>query len=93
MKLKIKLLLIMIMINILLLKNLITQLPHHVPGTSPEGFIKFLISGTYKGPSGNSQGSNTKTDSLMKKLFFRSNSPCITCLFVLFTGRANIQKF
>ena len=39
------------------------------------------------------QGTNTKTDVLMKKLFFRSNSPCITCLFLFFTGRTNIQKF
>ena len=29
----------------------------------------------------------------MKKLFFRSNSPCITYLFLLFTGRTNIQNF
>ena len=41
----------------------------------------------------NLQGTNTKIDDLMKKLFFRSNSPCITCLFLLFTGRTDIQKF
>ena len=29
----------------------------------------------------------------MKKLFFRSNSPCITYLFLFFTGRTNIKKF
>ena len=29
----------------------------------------------------------------MKKLFLRSNSPCITYLFLFFTGRTNIQKF
>ena len=29
----------------------------------------------------------------MKKLFFRSNSPCITYLFLFFTGRTNIRKF
>ena len=39
-----------------------------------------------------SQGTNTKTDYLMKRLFFRSNSLCIKYLFLFFTGRANIQK-
>ena len=29
----------------------------------------------------------------MKKLFFRSNSPCITYLFLFLTERTNIQKF
>ena len=29
----------------------------------------------------------------MKKLFFRSNSPCITYLFLFFIGRTNVQKF
>ena len=38
-------------------------------------------------------GINTKIDGLMKKLFFKSNSPCITYLFLSFTGRTNIQKF
>ena len=33
----------------------------------------------------------TKIDGLMKKLFFRSNSPCTTYLFLFFTGRTNIQ--
>ena len=72
----------------------------HVPGrhtTSrgrplPEGPLKVLASGTYRGLSGDSQGANSKSDNLIKKLFFRSNSPCITYLFLFFTGRTNIQK-
>ena len=32
------------------------------------------------------QGTNTKIDDLMKKIFFRSNSPCVTYLFLFFTG-------
>ena len=43
--------------------------------------------GNYKGPSGDSHGSNTKIDDFMKKLFMRSNSPYITYLFLFFTGR------
>ena len=46
---------------------------HDVMGTSPEGPLKVLTSETYKEPSGNSQGTNTKTDDFMKKMFFRSN--------------------
>ena len=63
------------------------------PGTSPKGPLKILTSRTYKGPSEDSQGTNTKIDDLMKKLIFRSNSPYITCLFLFFTRRRNIQKF
>ena len=33
-----------------------------VPGTSPEGPLKVLTSGTSRGPSGDSQGTNTKID-------------------------------
>ena len=33
------------------------------------------MSGTYKRPSGDPLGTNAKTDDLMKKVFFRSNSP------------------
>ena len=68
------------------------QPAHDVPGTSPEGRLKVLTSETYRGPSGDYQGTNTKTDDLMKKLYFRSNSPCITYLFLFFKGRTNIQK-
>ena len=28
----------------------------------------------------------------MRKLYFRSTSPCITYLFLFFTGRTNVQK-
>ena len=38
------------------------------------GPLKVLTSGIYRGPSGESQGTNTKIDDFMKKLFFRSNS-------------------
>ena len=56
----------------------ISQPAHDVPGTSPEGLLKVLTSGTYRGPSGDPQGTNTKTDNSMRKLVFGSNSPCIT---------------
>ena len=70
-----------------------TQPAHDVPGKSPEGLLKVLTSGIYKGPSGDSQGTNTKIDDFMRKLFFRSNSPYLTCLFLFFTRRTNIQNF
>ena len=69
-----------ITVNKIIIEN--TQPAHDVPGTYPEGLLKVLTSGTYKGPSGNSQGTNTKIDNFMKKLFFRSNSPGITHLFL-----------
>ena len=69
-----------------------TQPARDVPGTSPEGPLKVLTSGTSRGPSGDSQGTNAKIDDLMKKLFFRCNSPCFTHLFLIFTGKTNIEK-
>ena len=48
---------------------------------------------TSRGPSGDPQGNNTKTDDLMEKLFFRSNSLCITYPFLFFKVRKNIQKY
>ena len=54
--------------------------------------IKVLTSRTFRKPPGDSQGTDAKTDDLMMKLYLRSNSPCIKCLFLLFTGRADIQK-
>ena len=78
---------------LLLMIKTLTQLTHNVPGTSPEVPLKILTSGTYRGPSGNSQGTNIKTDDLMKNLCFRSSSPCIKDLFLHFTGRTNIQNF
>ena len=60
-----------------------TQPAHDVLGTSPEGPLTVLTSGTCKRPSGDSQGTNTKIDHFMKKKFFRNNSPCITYLFLI----------
>ena len=70
-----------------------TQPAHNVPGTSPEGPLKALTFGTYKGLSRDLEGTNTKIDDLIKKLSFWSDSPCITYLLLLFTGRTNIQMF
>ena len=67
-----------------------TQPAHNVPWTSHEGSLN--VRG-YKGPTGDSHGTNKNIDDVMKKLFFRSNRPCITYLSLFFTGRANIQKF
>ena len=58
-----------------------TQPAHDIPGTSTESLLKVLTSGTYREPSGDSQGTNTKIDDFMKKLL------------LFFTGRTNIQKF
>ena len=70
-----------------------TQQAHDVPGTSLEDSLKDLTSGTYRGPAGDSKGTNAKIDDFMKKFFFGSYSPCIAYLFLLFTRRTNIQKF
>ena len=70
-----------------------TQPAQDVLGTYPEDHLKVLTFETYEGPSRNSQGTNTRIDDFMKKLFFRSNSSCNTYLFLFFTGRTNIQKF
>ena len=48
----------------------ITQPARNIPGTSPEGPLKVLTSGTSRGPSGDFQVTNTKIDDLMKKLSF-----------------------
>ena len=69
-----------------------TQLANYASGTSPEGSLKVLTSGTYRGPSEDSQGTNTKTDELMKKLFSKSNSSCITHVILFSTRKKNIQK-
>ena len=52
-----------------------SQPTHDVLGMSPEGPLKILTSGTYRGSLGDSQWTNTKIDDFMKKLSFRSNSP------------------
>ena len=70
-------------INITIEKVIIgsTQPAHGNPETSLEGPLKVLTSGTYRGPSEDSQGANTKIDiKNFKKLFCSSNSPWITYL-------------
>ena len=39
------------------------------------------------------EGTNKNLDDLMKKVFFRCNSPCFRHLLLFFTGKTNIQKF
>lgn len=84
-------------INILFIKERIWKIKskpaHDVPRTSHEGPLKILTSGIYRGPSMSSKGTNTKIDYLIKKLFFRSDNPCVIYLFLFFTGRVNIQNF
>ena len=47
-----------------------SQLTRDILGTSPEGYLKILTSGAYRGHLGDSQETNTKTyDVLIKKLF------------------------
>ena len=70
-----------------------SQPAREVPGTSPEGHLKVLASGTSRGLPGDSQGTNKKIDNLMKNVFFRCNSSCFTHLLLLFTGKTNMQKF
>ena len=52
------------------------------PRTSPEGPLKVLTSETYKGPSVDSQKTYKKIHDFIKKIFFRSNSPCIISVFL-----------
>ena len=54
--------------------------------------LKVLTSGTSRGPSGDSQGTNTKINDLMKKLFFICNSFFITHLFLLFYWKIKYSK-
>ena len=65
---------------------------HDVPGTSLEGPLKVLMSRTSRGPSGDFQGTNTKIDDLMKKLFFRCNSPYFTHLFLFVYWKNKYSK-
>ena len=58
-----------------------TQPGQDVLGTSPEGILKVLKSGIYRGPSGDSQGTNKKWW-FYEKFFLRSNSPCICFWFL-----------
>ena len=47
-----------------------TQPAREIPEMSPEGPLKFLMPRTCRGPSGDSQENNTKTEDLMKNFFF-----------------------
>ena len=71
--------------------TVITQPAQDNPETFPEGLLKDLTSETYRGPSGDSQGTNTKIYDLLIKLYFTSNSPCVTYLFLSFAGKTNIE--
>ena len=82
-------------IHIIIKKIIIgnTQPAHDVPGTSSEGLLKVLIFATYRGPSGDSQGTNTKISDFMKKIFFRIISPCITYLFLFLQEEQIFKSF
>ena len=67
--------------------TVISQRAQAIRGVS----LKVLTSETYRGPSGDSQETNTKIYDLLIKLHFRSNSPCILNLFLSFTGKTNVQ--
>ena len=64
----------------------LTQPARNVPGTSPEGSLKVVMSGTSRGPLRNSQETNKNIDDLMKKVFFRRNSLCFTHLSLILFG-------
>ena len=66
-----------------------TRWPRDVPWRFPKGPNVKPTRETTR----DTKETNTKIDDFMKKLFLRSNSPCITCLFLFFAGRTNIQKF
>ena len=55
--------------------------------------LKVLTSETSRGSSRYSYGTNKKINDLIKKVFFRCNSPCLTYLLLFFTGKTNMQKF
>ena len=69
-----------------------TQPAQDVPGTSPESLLKVLTSGTYRGPSGDSQGTNAKIDDFMKKLFFRSIRVLLLHIWFCFLQEEQIFK-
>ena len=66
----------------------ISQPARNVPGTSPEGPLKVLTCGTFRGLLGEQQ----KIDDLIKKVFFRCNSLCFTQLLLFFTRKTNTQE-
>ena len=69
-----------------------TQPAQDVPGTSPESLLKVLTSGTYRGLSGDSQGTNAKIDDFMKKLFFRSIRVLLLHIWFCFLQEEQIFK-
>ena len=69
-----------------------TQAAHDVPGTSPDSLLKVLMYGTYREPSGDSQGTNTKIDDFMKKLFFRSIRVLVLHICFCFLQQEQIFK-
>ena len=60
--------------------TVISQRAQAIRGVS----LKVLTSETYRGPSGDSQETNTKIYDLLIKLHFRSNSPCIKFIPVFY---------
>ena len=67
----------------------ITQLAQDSTGRSAEGPLKVLTSRTYRYLQGTLGGPILKfmVYDLLIKLYFRSNSLCITNLFLSFTGK------
>ena len=66
-----------IKIEKIIIGNTQPVLENDLPYTSPEGPLKVLMFGTYRGSSRDTQGVNAKFDDFRKKLF---------------TGRTNIQS-
>lgn len=62
----------------------------NVPGASPEGLPKVPTS--FRGPSGESQVTNTKIGDLITKSILRSNSRYITYLFLFFNRKSKYLK-
>ena len=66
-----------------------TRRPRDVSWSSSKGPNVWDLQVTFRGLLGN----NTKIDDLMKKVFFRCNSPCFTHLLLFFSGKRNISKW
>ena len=70
------------------LSLLITPQPEcNASGTSPEGPLKVLTSGIFRGPSGDSYRTKKNIDDLIKKVFFRCNSLSFIHLLLFFTEK------
>ena len=67
-----------------------TQPAHDVSRTS--SLLKVLTSGTYRGPSGDSQGTNTKINNFMRKLFFKSIRVLVLHICLCFLQEEQIFK-